>query len=77
MISCICKQNCRFIKINSIAIMCLYCTCIHVFSSIIINNNNKYHQLDPLGHHAVTCKEGGDVVMRHNALRDVFFPILS
>ena len=30
------------------------------------------HQLDPLGHHAMTCKRGGDVVVRHNALRDVF-----
>ena len=30
------------------------------------------HQLDPLGHHAVTCKGGGDAVIRHNALRDVF-----
>ena len=33
------------------------------------------HQLDPLGHHAVTCKGGGgggDVVMSHNLLRDVF-----
>ncbi|KAL5457674.1 hypothetical protein EMCRGX_G034959 [Ephydatia muelleri] len=30
------------------------------------------HQLDPLGHHAVTCKGGGDAVVRHNALRDVF-----
>ena len=30
------------------------------------------HQLDPLGHHAVTCKGGGDVVLRHNSLRDVF-----
>ena len=37
MISCVCKQNCRFIKINSIAIMCLYCTCM----CIIINNNNN------------------------------------
>ena len=27
--------------------------------------------LDPLGHHAVTCKRGGDVVSRHNKLRDV------
>ena len=27
--------------------------------------------LDPLGHHAVTCRRGGDVVMRHNRLRDV------
>ena len=25
------------------------------------------HQLDPLGHHAVTCKGGGDVVMHHSA----------
>ena len=28
--------------------------------------------LDPLGHHAITCKHGGDVVTRHNKLRDVF-----
>ena len=27
---------------------------------------------DPLGHHAVTCKFGGDVVSRHNQLRDTF-----
>ncbi|KAL5470985.1 hypothetical protein EMCRGX_G029055 [Ephydatia muelleri] len=27
--------------------------------------------LDPLGHHAVSCKRGGDVVSRHNKLRDV------
>ncbi|KAL5484071.1 hypothetical protein EMCRGX_G020510 [Ephydatia muelleri] len=26
--------------------------------------------LDPLGHHAVTCRHGGDVVTRHNRLRD-------
>ena len=30
------------------------------------------HQLDPLGHHVVICKGGGDVVLRHNGLRDVF-----
>ena len=30
------------------------------------------HQLDHLGHHAVTCKGGGDVVLRHNSLRDAF-----
>ena len=30
-----------------------------------------YHALDPLGHHALTCKHGGDVVSRHNRLRDV------
>ena len=28
--------------------------------------------LDLLGHHAVTCKKCGDVVSRHNRLRDVF-----
>ena len=28
--------------------------------------------LDPLGHHAATCWCGGDVVIRHNRLRDVF-----
>ena len=27
--------------------------------------------LDPLGHHASTCKRGGDVVFRHNTLCDV------
>ena len=27
--------------------------------------------LDPLGHHGVTCRQGGDVVMRHNRLRDI------
>ena len=26
--------------------------------------------LDSLGHHALTCKRGGDVVIRHNKLRD-------
>ena len=30
------------------------------------------HSLDPLGHHALTCKHGGDVVIRHNRFRDVF-----
>ena len=28
--------------------------------------------LDPLGHHAATCRYGGDVASRHNHLRDVF-----
>ena len=27
--------------------------------------------LDPLGHHAVTGKHGGDAVLRHNKLRDI------
>ena len=26
--------------------------------------------LDPLGHHCVTCRHGGDVVWRHNLLRE-------
>eukprot|EP00731_Ephydatia_muelleri_P028460 Em0020g104a len=30
------------------------------------------HSLDPLGHHALTCKHGGDVVIRHNRLQDAF-----
>ena len=31
--------------------------------------------LDPLGHHAVTCRHGGDVVIRHNHLRDEIFDL--
>ena len=31
------------------------------------------NSLDPLGHHCVTCKRGGDVTLRHNALRNVLF----
>ena len=31
--------------------------------------------LDPLGHHAVTCRHGGDVVIRHNRLRDEIFDL--
>ena len=31
--------------------------------------------LDPLGHHAATCKKGGDVVTRHNRLWDVIVVI--
>lgn len=31
-----------------------------------------HNMLDLLGHHAVTCKFGGDVVSRHNQLRDTF-----
>ena len=27
--------------------------------------------LDPFGHHAATCKRGGDAVLRHNKLRDI------
>ena len=28
--------------------------------------------LDPLGHHAVSCRHGGDVVIRRNRLRNIF-----
>ena len=28
--------------------------------------------LDPLGHHAVSCKHDGNVVVRHNHLRNIF-----
>ena len=31
------------------------------------------NSLDPLGYHCVTCKRGGDVTLRHNAIRDVLF----
>ena len=31
--------------------------------------------LDPLGHHAVTCRHGGDVVICHNRLRDEIFDL--
>ncbi|KAL5499779.1 hypothetical protein EMCRGX_G011239 [Ephydatia muelleri] len=31
------------------------------------------HALDPLGHHALTCKSGGDSIFRHNSLRDTFW----
>ena len=31
--------------------------------------------LDPLGHHAVTCRQGGDVIIRHNRLRDEVFDL--
>ncbi|KAL5486989.1 hypothetical protein EMCRGX_G019539 [Ephydatia muelleri] len=34
------------------------------------------HSLDPLGHHALTCKCGGDVALRHNALRDTLVHFL-
>ena len=28
--------------------------------------------LDPLGHHVASCRQGGDVVTRHNHLWDIF-----
>ncbi|KAL5489251.1 hypothetical protein EMCRGX_G018321 [Ephydatia muelleri] len=35
--------------------------------SCIVHNGN------PLGHHALTCKSGGDSIFRHNSLRDAFW----
>ena len=26
--------------------------------------------MDPLSHHAVSCRRGGDIVIRHNQMRD-------
>ena len=31
------------------------------------------NSLNPLGYHCVTCKRGGDVTLRHKALRNVLF----
>ena len=31
------------------------------------------HALDPMGHHALSCKGGGDSIIRHNSLRDTFW----
>ena len=35
------------------------------------------HAVDPLVHHALTCKSGGDLILRHNALRDTFLESLQ
>ena len=53
----------------------LYCFISGLAATLIDAN----HQLDPLGHHAVTCKGGGDVVMHRTpqCLEGVFSPILS
>ncbi|KAL5516716.1 hypothetical protein EMCRGX_G002121 [Ephydatia muelleri] len=37
----------------------------------VIPSERQDKMLDPLGHHATTCKRGGDVVFRHNKLRDI------
>ena len=43
-------------------------------SHSVLANYCPAHSLDSLGHHALTCKHGGDVVTRHNRLplRDPF-----
>ena len=33
--------------------------------------------LDPLGHHALTCRHNGDVVSRHNRVRDVYLSLVG
>ena len=35
------------------------------------------HSLDPLGHHTLTCKCGGDIVLCHNVLLSKFKPALG
>eukprot|EP00731_Ephydatia_muelleri_P000010 Em0001g10a len=35
------------------------------------------HAVDPLVHHALTCKSGGDLILRHNALRDTVLESLQ
>ncbi|KAL5517642.1 hypothetical protein EMCRGX_G003228 [Ephydatia muelleri] len=53
---------------------------VHLQQAIIQRNDQvstsdaitaKAKALDPLGHHTTTCTHGGDVVTRHNRLRDV------
>eukprot|EP00731_Ephydatia_muelleri_P031656 Em0023g163a len=39
----------------------------------IISTPRTGNSLDPLGDHCVTCKRGGDVTLRHNAVCDVLF----
>ena len=31
-----------------------------------------HHNMDAWGHHMLTCRSGGDVITRHNQLRDCF-----
>ena len=51
--------------------MCV-CSLYHLYSL-----NWKFVKIikliDPLGHHALTCRYNGAVVSRHNGLRDAFF----
>eukprot|EP00731_Ephydatia_muelleri_P007139 Em0003g1387a len=41
--------------------------CTELVQYSVSNDNNDF------GHHFLTCKHGGDVVSRHNKLRDVFY----
>ena len=67
-------------------VVCLYISVfVYDHLSCINNNNNNIDTsggslcphcpdiaLDPLGHHAASCRHGGDVVARHNHVRDIF-----
>ena len=51
---------------------------VKVQPPIIIKNNVLFCPgitLDPLGHHAASCRHDGDVVSQHNNLRDIFADI--
>ena len=40
---------------------------------MIVNNNNNNKSSDLYGDHHVTCRGNGDMISRHNILRDVIF----
>ncbi|KAL5486932.1 hypothetical protein EMCRGX_G019472 [Ephydatia muelleri] len=42
-----------------------------LFDQSLLADKAHLLSLDPLGHHAATCKRGGDAVLRHNKLRDI------
>ena len=61
-------------------LFCSYCRICVIVNTVLLNLKkifiNAAHSLDPLGHHALTCKCGGDVVLRHYALRDTLVHFL-
>ena len=51
--------------------------CLYIYNIIIIIYIHVIiimsHSLDHFGHHALSCKNGSDVVSRHNRIRDTLF----
>eukprot|EP00731_Ephydatia_muelleri_P002396 Em0001g2396a len=45
---------------------------IGLSSEVTVRSKAADTALDTLGHHAVTCRRGGDVITCHNCLRDTF-----